>query len=341
MKPMVSILWLNYNSKKHINLIKESLRRISDLDYPNYELIIVDNGSTDGSYKIIKGYAEKLKIPQLKIIKLDKNLGFCGGNNIAFKARDPNSKYVVLLNNDAIPYPDSLRALVERMESDYSLGSAQGVILDYEHGYIDTAGYFIDELLLCHAYLHGLPPSIVKKDRYITYADGSYSIYRVDAIKRVNNEEKMFMDEFFAYFDDSILGLQMWNKGYKIKMFPFIAGKHRRSTTFNVYKPLQLYLYIRNHIVLHNLSNSRYKGLINLLFIRKYIVDMLKANSYGKSGYVIAKALRDAYKLSKKLKQQGFFIDLYKAPIIKLDPLDAIKGLFLRRILTEMINREK
>jgi len=57
--PPVSILWLNYNSFPFINIVLESLQGIQNLDYPNYELIIVDNGSTDGSLKIIKMLLQK------------------------------------------------------------------------------------------------------------------------------------------------------------------------------------------------------------------------------------------------------------------------------------------
>jgi GT2 family glycosyltransferase len=102
MEPKASILWVNYNSSSFIDLVLESLQAVKDLDYPNYELIIVDNGSVDDSFNTIKEFINKSNIKS-RLIRLDKNLGFTGGNNVAYAARDPNSKYIVLLNNDAVP----------------------------------------------------------------------------------------------------------------------------------------------------------------------------------------------------------------------------------------------
>jgi len=86
--PKVSILWVNYNSMNFINLALRSLQALADLDYPNYEVIVVDNGSTDGSYNIIKSFSERKRF---KLIRLEKNTGFTGGNNITFRARNRES----------------------------------------------------------------------------------------------------------------------------------------------------------------------------------------------------------------------------------------------------------
>lgn len=104
MWPKVSIIWLNYNSSKIMPIVLKSLESIVNLDYPSdrYELIVVDNGSTDGSFEEIKRFLEKKSRLRKKIVRLSRNLGFTGGNNVGFMARDTESKYVLLLNNDAI-----------------------------------------------------------------------------------------------------------------------------------------------------------------------------------------------------------------------------------------------
>lgn len=101
--PKASIIWLNHNSASFADTVIESLEGIKNLDYPNSELIIVDNGSTDNSLGQIKDLLGNIRLTA-RIIELTRNLGFDAGVNTAFKARAPDSKYVVLLNNDAVPY---------------------------------------------------------------------------------------------------------------------------------------------------------------------------------------------------------------------------------------------
>jgi Predicted glycosyltransferases len=103
--PRVSLIWVNYNSGSFLEIAKESLLALAELDYPSYEVIVVDNGSNDASREYVREIAEKYRF---KFIGLARNLGFTGGNNVGFRARDKEAKYVVLINNDAIVYKDSL-----------------------------------------------------------------------------------------------------------------------------------------------------------------------------------------------------------------------------------------
>ncbi len=78
--PVVSIIWLNYNSRGIIDLALKSLEAVFSLDYPEnrYELIIVDNGSSDGSFETIRSFVENRSGARKKIIRLEHNLGFSG-----------------------------------------------------------------------------------------------------------------------------------------------------------------------------------------------------------------------------------------------------------------------
>ncbi|MDW8036209.1 MAG: glycosyltransferase, partial [Candidatus Korarchaeum sp.] len=145
----MSIVWLNYNSSKFFNIVLKSLEAIVDMDYPKdkYELIVVDNGSVDGSFECIVKFLEGKGTLRSKIVRLNRNLGFTGGANVGFSARDPESKYIVLLNNDAIPMKHSLTTMVEYAEKYDKVAALNGVILQYDGRLIDTAGNLIDELL--------------------------------------------------------------------------------------------------------------------------------------------------------------------------------------------------
>jgi len=130
MYPKVSIIWLNYNSINFLNLVLTSLRSIFNLDYEKYEVIIADNASNDGSFERIKKFVEERRPGNIKVkfVRSDANRGYAGGMNLGWEAREPESKYVVFLNNDLIVEQDSLKRLMEYIESDYKVGAANGLI---------------------------------------------------------------------------------------------------------------------------------------------------------------------------------------------------------------------
>jgi len=85
----------------------------------------------------------------VKVLRLDRNYGFAGGVNRGYVTRSLDSKYVVLLNNDAVPYPDSLGRTIEVLEAWESLVAVQGVGYS-DANRVDTAGDFLSELLASH-----------------------------------------------------------------------------------------------------------------------------------------------------------------------------------------------
>lgn len=330
-----------------MELALESLQAVRNLNYPNYEFIAVDNGSTDDSFSIIKRFIQKSNIKG-KLIHLDKNLGFTGGNNVAYAARDPNSKYTVLLNSDAIPRQDSLTELVTIMENDKSLGAAQGIILNYDEKSIDTAGDYISELLTTHPLLEGRPPNSLKKPVFITSADAAYSIFRVEAIKKISSRNDNIFDNFlFACFDDYLLGLKIWNAEYKIKTFPIITCKHNRGSSFKKARPLQGYLNVRNVLAINEISNSRYKNLIKILFLRqlsgwflaKY-AGLITDPEYKKLPALLSRGFTDGIKIGIKKKRQGEKIDIYKAPILKVRLPTALLRMIKLRVFEQKIRAE-
>jgi len=324
--PKASILWVNYNSMNFINIVIDSLKEIANLDYPNYEVIVVDNGSTDGSFAVIRELAER---NNFKLIRLSKNLGFTGGNNAGFRARDKDSKYVVLINNDAIPFQNSLGELVELMENEEDVGGAQGIILDF-NGLIDRAGMMMDEVLASHPLFRGRSPRDINKPLAITYPSGAFAVYRVKAVLDVwHGKEKLFFDFGFGYFDDNVLGLQLWNYGWKCKFYPVISGKHRQSASFGKSSPLRAYLSLRNALLLGFMVNSRYKGLIPAFALR---------DSMPRAFRPISRAISDFLRLRPLLEDCR--LDLYKAPVIRLSLEDLIKLMGLRRKFTAEIGRK-
>jgi len=229
--PKVSLIWVNYNSSKILPVVFESIESVASLDYPSdrYELVVVDNGSTDGSFESIKQFLERKTHLRKKVIRLAKNLGFTGGNNIGFRARDPDSKYIALINNDVVPVEDSLKNLVELLRYDSRIGAVQGILLKLtERNIVDTAGdFFIDVYPFARLFLSGFPYKTLKKPYKISFADGAFAVYSIEALVRsLGRSDRIFDDVMFAYFDDNILGFKLWCHGYYNVLLPHIVGSY-------------------------------------------------------------------------------------------------------------------
>ena len=125
MPPRVCIIVLTW---KNYDLTRDCLLSLRQIDYTNTEVVLVDNGSGDGS-------AERLaaEFPEVRLIMNEKNLGFPAGNNVAIRdgmARNPD--YFLLLNNDTLVAPDFLSKLVGVAESDEKIGAVNPKILYFE-----------------------------------------------------------------------------------------------------------------------------------------------------------------------------------------------------------------
>lgn len=366
MVPKVSVIWLNYNSSKILNIVLKSLEGVLDQDYPSdrYELIVVDNGSTDGSYEVIRDFLEKRRQIRKKVIKLDRNLGFTGGCNIGFQARDRESKYVALLNNDAIPYKDSIRNLVEYVEQMDNVGGAQGIILDLDTKRVDTAGGMLTELLIGGQLYQGQnAEGVVKKVFNITYADGAYAFLSVDAVKKATGfKDKLFYDGMFAHFDDNILGLQLWNAGFKVVGCPIPVAYHRRSSTFGRISLMKLYYATRGFYAMNEVCNSRFRDFIRRPYFLYVILGRLALGlphliasgikrkrfcAFKELFWAVYKGYVHGIKMGMSiLKSMGRPIDIYKAPLLPISTrilypyVLGIGSAVARRTFTKIITKE-
>ncbi|MER3405776.1 MAG: hypothetical protein C4289_11980, partial [Chloroflexota bacterium] len=111
--PRVSVIVLNWNGR---HLLPPTLQALLRTDYPNFEAVVVDNGSTDGSPELVRR-----AFPQVRLIQTGRNLGFAGGNNAGI---GPTlGEYVVLLNSDTQVTPGWLTPLVDAAEADPRVGA--------------------------------------------------------------------------------------------------------------------------------------------------------------------------------------------------------------------------
>jgi len=204
-KPLVSIIIVNYNGMRFLRECFDSLAKI---DYPNYEILFVDNASTDGSMRFISQ-----NYPSAKIIANKENLGFATANSDAsYVAR---GKYLFFLNNDTRVEPQIISRLVERMEVDPTIGICACKIMSYNGKTHFHTGLGID--------IYGYP--ITKGD--IFYSEGSSLMMR----KALFHELGGFDGKYLFFHEDIDLAWRAWLIGYQVVPAPDAIVYHAYGGT--------------------------------------------------------------------------------------------------------------
>ena len=208
---------VNFNGKE---LLVRCLLSLLKTDYPNYEIVVVDNASTDGSSRELKKTFGS--DPHLKIIINSMNLGHSEGCNIGVRVSE--SRYFVFLDSDMeFKANNWLTELVKAMEEDKNVGSAQAKILLSENEQcLDCVCTAVD-VLGTWAANYGLPEDNLRKKFEIFAASSGCCIIR----REIFNEVGGFDRDYFIYDDDTDLSLRVRLFGYKILFVPSSLVIHR------------------------------------------------------------------------------------------------------------------
>jgi len=326
------IVWLNYNSSRFLATALESLRGAIELDYDNHLVLVIDNGSSDGSREAIKRFIESSPRARefCKFIGLDHNLGYDAAHNLAWRyvlAKYPEARFLVLLNNDAIPYPSSLRTLIEIASSVPRVCGVQGAIELGSTDLLDNLGMFMDELLTVYYFMRlkrfeDLP----RKCFAVTYVSGAYSVYRIDALKRIAlRGGDIFPTHFFAYHDDDLLGLLAYANGMRMVSVPTRGAKHFTSLTFRA-TGLGTYIAPRAYLARAAIHRTRYRP-IALLHAFKTVLRYV-ARARGPYRGAALRSLVDGLLLAKSVERRyGVLIPRDRVKEIPLVPLRLAQAL--------------
>jgi GT2 family glycosyltransferase len=185
----VSIIILNYNGSRFLRDLFESL---SNQTFGDFEVIFVDNKSTDNSLQLLNDFLsnERMKNLRIKIVKNSTNLGYCQGNNAGI--RHAEGKYIVFLNNDTYVSRSWLEELVRVMDNHLSIGACQSRLIDIQTSKVQMDGRLLDvygwsrRLILDRS---DLPISIIP-----FYVSGASIIVKTSALLRIGG----FDPELFA-----------------------------------------------------------------------------------------------------------------------------------------------
>jgi GT2 family glycosyltransferase len=235
--PLVSIIVVNWNGKEYLRDCFPSLRAQT---FSDYEVILVDNGSNDGSVE----FTQENFPGWVRILPNARNEGFSGGNNRGIRAA--SGRYIVLLNNDAQADPCWLEELVKVAEENPRAGMlACKIYLQGGSKIIDNVGHLIyrDGLNRGRGRLeadHGQYDQIEE----VLFPSGCAALYRREMLEEVG----LFDENFFAYGDDTDLGLKGRLAGWKCLYVPRAIVHHRYSQSSSPYSPLKAFYVERNRV---------------------------------------------------------------------------------------------
>lgn len=223
--PKVCIIILNWNGLADTIDCLESLRTIT---YPNYEVVVVDNGSWGNDVQALREkYAN-----YIHIIRNDKNYGFAGGNNIAIRRALEHSKpdYFLLLNNDTTVAPDFLRELVAVAVCDTTIGIVGPKIYYYDDpARIWFAGGYINFWLgrFYHRGMNRIDSGQFSHTLDVDFVTGSCMLLSREVLLRVG----LLDDSFFFGGEDYDISIRAARHGYKVVLAPKARIWHKVGAT--------------------------------------------------------------------------------------------------------------
>jgi GT2 family glycosyltransferase len=233
--PLISTVILNWNGKEYLH---PCLQSVKGQTYPNIEIILVDNASTDGSIEYIKDL-----LSDLRLIINYRNIGYGGGNNRGIE--EARGRYIFVLNSDTEIEKRCVELLWECIETDQRIGVTTPKILLYDRrDVIDAAGLTIypDGLSIGRGRLE--PQEKYNQREEVFFGSGCASLFRKEMLEEIG----LFDEDFFAYAEDTDLGWRARLARWKSYYVPEAVVYHHHSKKFGTYSPLKAFLVERNRI---------------------------------------------------------------------------------------------
>jgi GT2 family glycosyltransferase len=239
MDDLVSVVVLNWNGNA---FIKGCLDSVLAQDYENLEVIVVDNGSSDGSAEIIREDYD-----DVVLVETGQNLGFGGGNNIGIDRA--KGKYVLILNNDAELDPACVSEMKRSLEKDGRYGAcASRIDVMDPPDTLDAAGIavFPDGLSVGRGKWE--PVRDYAEEEEVFFASGCCALYRKEMLDDIAVSGEYYDEDFFAYADDTDLGWRARLRGWRCIYAPAAKCRHLHSATSGYYSTFKVYLVERNRM---------------------------------------------------------------------------------------------
>jgi GT2 family glycosyltransferase len=246
--PTVYFSILNWNQK---DITLECLESLAQIDYPNYEVVVVDNGSQDGEATTIQK-----QFPSVIVLENERNLGFAEGNNVAIRyALEQAADYVLLLNNDTVVDPQMLKRLIEVAESDDQIAIVGPKIYYFgEPRTIWSAGGILKP--------PGKPVMLGLDEtdkgqhdtlRAVDWVTGCALLIKSSVVRRIG----LIDARYFIYFEENDWCSRAKRAGFNILYVPEARMWHKIQPRHQALSPRHVYLMIRNRLLFLRNSGAR------------------------------------------------------------------------------------
>ena len=258
MNPRVVIIILNWNGKEDTIECLESLKQIT---YPNYEILLVDNGSTDGSVGCFRE-----RYPGMEIIENGANLGFAEGNNVGIRrAMDEGVDYVLLLNNDTVVDPEFLGELVKVAEGDERIGIVGPKIYYYDYkGRKDVIWFAGGKINWYTLSIYNIGMKQTDCERFDRIKRTDHVTGCAMLIKTIVLQHVGLLDTTYILFiEDTDLCVRSLLDQWNIVYVPRSKVWHKVAKSTSKIKVLPIYFFVRNKIIFAK-KFSKLKILITL-----------------------------------------------------------------------------
>jgi GT2 family glycosyltransferase len=295
--PLVSIIIVSWNA---LPLLQKCLPSVVETEYPNFEIILADNASTDGSAEWVRRHH-----PDVIIVRHPDNWLFCRGNNEAIP--HAAGKYIVLLNNDVEVPSGWLAPLVDVLESEPDVAAVQPKLLQHADAarfeYAGASGGFLD--LFGYPFTRGRIFFTLEEDRgqYDDASDVFWATGAAIVLRRSALDEVGLLDEQFEMHMEEIdLCWRLQRAGYRVRVEPSSEVYHIGGGSLPVGDNRKVYYNFRNSLLMlyKNLPPSTWAHV----FPRRILLDAVAGTrallkGRPKETWAILRAYGDAHRMKR------------------------------------------
>lgn len=233
---MVSVLIVTYNSAE---TIEDCLTSLNGQTFRDFEVILVDNSSNDNTVGIVESLISRLDF-SLKLIPLNENRGFAGGNNHAL--RFAKGQYIALLNPDAFADVRWIEDILGAMEAHPEAGIGASKMIVHGSETIDSAGDGFSTVLKGYKRGEGKNMKLFDREEYVFGACAGAAIYR----KKLIDEIGFFDEKFFLIYEDTDLNFRAQLAGRRVLYIPAAFVQHKVRSSIGGMSDSAVYYSLRN-----------------------------------------------------------------------------------------------